>query len=505
MSNKFSYIILLLIISLVLMSNLMSFSHGHSWGDDFSAYIDQARAVASGNFDELLFIHKYRFENTPPNSATPYLYPWGFPILLSPIIHIFGLNINAMKIYVYFFFLASLIITFLLFKDRLKNIDNLFLVAIMSFNPLFFKIKDHVLSDFPFLFFSLLSLFLIKLFAVSNKIWINKFFSYFLIGFLIFFSSEIRSIGFVLLPTLLFAQFVESKVSKNKNGLNMYNFIPYITFFIFYSIKSWIFPSSTITAFFFQGNSLQETFQLVIPHIKLFALRPSSFFLLDLEMRDLSQNFFNYHFYLYCLIMLFIILGIVFNAKKDYIFIAYGFFTLTVLVLFPNSHMQGPRYVFPILPFYLYFLFAGLSKITLPLFITDKIRCLNINSVHIVGLALIIISLFQTSHYYIAFNKRKVINGPYTADSMALFDYIKRNINKDDIIIFPKPRAMSLYTNRRSIKISKFDKLSNSPADYIVYIKKIPWWYQFQPEDLKNNYKCRFENETFILCDLKES
>jgi hypothetical protein len=385
----------------------------------------------------------------------------------------------------------------------LKNSENLLLVSIIAFNPAFYYFKNEVLSDIPFFFFSLVSLLLIKIFVVSNKVWINKYFSYFLIGFLVFFTSEIRSIGFVLIPTLLVAQFIESRASKNKSVLDLYNFIPYITFLTFYFIKSLIIPSS-ITSYFFQGHSLGQVLQLIIPHIKLFVLRPSSFFLLDVDMRNLSQNYNNFHFYLYCTVMLFIILGIIYKRKKDYIFTIHGIFTLVVLILYPYSHAQCIRYIFSILPFYLYFLFAGLSGVTLSLSITDKVKNLNINVVHLIGSVLLIMSLFQISHHYMAYNKIKVIGGPYTADSIELFDYIKKNTNKDDIINFMKPRAMSFYTNRRSIKDVEFDQLSNLSADYMAYIKIIPWWYKFNAQDLKGNFKCVFENNEFILCDLNE-
>ena len=358
MSKKQTYLILFLLIAVVFAINLISFKNGHIWGDDFAAYIDQTRAMVSGNFDELISIHKYRVENSHGSSTGPFLAPWGFPILLSPIYYVFGLDIHVMKIYVNLFFLASLIIVFLLFQDRLKNIENLLLIAIIAFNPVYFKFKDTVMSDIPFLFFSLISLFLIKQFIVSQKIWINKFFSYLFIGFIIFFTIELRYIGYVLLPTLLLVQFIESKASIKKMVLDKFTFIPYIIFFILYAIKGLIFPGSSLSAYFIQGQSLETIFQGVIKHIKFYTILPSKFFLMDINLYDIFNHNTNWvHLLFYGIVLLFVVRGILFNIKRDYIFIVYGFLTLTILIL--NPFVQNTRYILHIShSFYTFFLQA---------------------------------------------------------------------------------------------------------------------------------------------------
>ncbi|MBI5741736.1 MAG: hypothetical protein HZA16_13595 [Nitrospirae bacterium] len=218
MSRKQAYLILFIFIGVVFAVNLISFQNGHIWGDDFAAYIDQARAIVYGNFDELISVHEYRVENSP-STVGPFMAPWGFPILLSPVYYAFGLDIHVMKIFIYLFFLASLLTLYLLFRDRLRNSENLLLLALIAFNPVYFRFKDVVHPDIPFIFFTLISLFLIEQFVVSGRTWINKFFSYSILGFLIFFSVEVRSIGLALLPTLLCAQFIENKAGINKTFL----------------------------------------------------------------------------------------------------------------------------------------------------------------------------------------------------------------------------------------------------------------------------------------------
>ncbi len=94
------------------------------------------------------------------------------------------------------------------------------------------------------LFFSLLSLLLIKRFIFLKKIWINKYFSYSLIGFVLFFSYLKRPVGYVLMPTLFFARYFHScsssKSFKDFIVSEKYKFIRCVTFFMFWIINSWI-------------------------------------------------------------------------------------------------------------------------------------------------------------------------------------------------------------------------------------------------------------------------
>lgn len=506
MSNKQTYLIFFLIIVILFSIYLISFRGGHDWGDDFAAYIDQSRAIVDGNLEEIISVHKYRYENSPLTGG-PIVSPWGFAILLSPIYYVFGLDILPMKIYVSLFFIASLIVFFLLIQDRLSNIDKLLLIALIAFNRFYFIFKEVVHPDIPFLLFSLLSLFLIKEVFIFKKIWINKLFSYSFIGFLIFLSVEIRSIGYVLLPTLLVVQFIESKASIKKIVSDWFNYVPYINFFVLSAIRGLVLPSVDFSGYFFQGFTLKMILKNVFHNIKLYTLLPSKFFLLEFDMIDVfSQNNHWLLLLLYGILLLFVVYGIIVNIKKDYIFFAYVFFTLTTLIIDPS--FQGYRYYLPIFPFFIYFLFAGLLKITLPLsVISDKLRYLNINAAHALGAVFLMISLFHISHMAkqnITFNRTEGSQGPYSADSVEMFDYIKRNTDKDAVFDFKKPRAFSLYTDRKCVATHTLDQLVNSPADYFVYIKEIPWWYQTDVLDYSKNLKCIFENKTFLLCELKQ-
>jgi hypothetical protein len=509
-SNKqFTYILLFLIIISVFTINLLSFERGHNWGDDFAAYIDQAKSLVERSYQELFSANKFRFDNSTQRDTGPIFYPWGFPLLLSPVYYIFGLDIYIMKVYVNLFFLTSLIIIFFLFKDSLSNVENLLLISIIGFSKWFFEFKEGILSDVPYMFFSLLSLLLIKKIIIKREILINKYISYLLIGLSISISFNIRSNGFLLLPALVFTQFVEGRHSSKKIKdiiLDRFNIIPYIVFLLVNVLIIYLLPrggSGYLT-------SLSITnITTIVKNILYYIALPARFFpFLHLWVSYSYYTFSKFSLLFYSMMFLLVIFGMTIRFRKDYLYIFYLLINLAILIYWP--HRQGFRFIIPIFPFFLYFLFIGLSKIDLLINISEKLKPLKINMAILFGTGLLLISLAyfsQALYQSIGIKKTSVEEGPYSPESIELFDYIRKNTKEDEAIIFFKPRALHLYTGRRSLVINKYnfeiDQLSSLPANYIVFNKKRYLSSELAIEDLNNKPECVFENKAFILCKLK--
>jgi hypothetical protein len=485
-------------------------ANGHVWGDDYAAYISQAKSIVEGTIDELIAINKHRVENSTLWIG-PVVSPWGLSLLLSPIYYLFGLDIHVMKIYLVFFFLTSILAFFLLFKDTLSNAQNLLLVTVFGLNPWFFDYRDNVFSDMPYVFFSLLTLLFIKRFVMLNKIWISELTGYGLIGFFIFFSSFIRPFGFLLLPTLLCAQYFYRKGSfKDFIFSGPGKFTPYIIFITLTAISSWIFSGESIT-----GHSA-KLFNEIRPgsiffNIKYYTIVPARYFpYLFVKYNVFGLGYDKIHLIVYTVILLLVFYGMIQNRKEDYIYILYILFNIMLVIFFPP---RAPQYIMPIFPFFVYFLFAGLKGISLSFDLSGKCRFANINASYLFGIALILVSLLYVSHNAyksIIFNKTGgVIDGPYSPDSIEMFNYIKEHTGTDDAIIFHKPRAMILYTDRKSFAMDRFsftpDKAYNSDARYVAISKKKYTDFDLRMEDFQGKLKCEFENSSFYLCDLRQT
>ncbi len=508
--NKKTYTALLLIIILVFIINIMSFKNGHNWGDDFAEYISVTKSIVEGTIDEFMSAYRYRLENSTRWIGSG-IY-WGLSFLLSPIYYFFGLDIYIMKIYINLFFLLSLFIVFLLFQDKLKNLQNLLLIAIIGFNPYFFEFKDNILTDIPYLFFSLLTVFLIKRFVFLRKTWINNFISYSCIGLIMFLSYFIRPIGYVLLPTLLFAQYFQSRSSSKSIKSFMfkekYKFIPYITFFSLWFLSSLILPGDAISGHgeLILGNSISK----IIVNIKYYLIGFANFFpYFSVKYSVFGLGYDKIHLILYIVILSIVVLGVTKNVKDDYLYIFYILFNLIILIIFPG---RDKRFLMPLFPFFIYFLLQGFSRIYLSFELSKKYKFKAVNAVYIFAIGLMLVSLARVSfltYKNIIFNKTEVIEGPYSPDSIEMFNYIKENTNEDDAIIFYKPRAMFLYTDRKSFAMSHFsitpEQAFDSDAQYVAISKKKYTDYDIRFEDFLGKLDCEFENNSFFLCNLKKT
>jgi hypothetical protein len=87
---------------IVLLSALLSISllsRGHVWWDDFASYIMQAQSLLHGDTDEFMQRNAFTIrESSYP--IGPIAYPWGYPVLLAPVLYFFGVKVLALKMVV---------------------------------------------------------------------------------------------------------------------------------------------------------------------------------------------------------------------------------------------------------------------------------------------------------------------------------------------------------------------------------------------------------------------
>ena len=107
------FLILILFLSLVIGSS--SLTRGHDWGDDFASYIMQGQSILSGETDEFVEHNAFTiFESS--FQIGPVAYPWGYPLILTPMIAVKGIHALTLKVPGLFFFVGFLICFYLLRK-----------------------------------------------------------------------------------------------------------------------------------------------------------------------------------------------------------------------------------------------------------------------------------------------------------------------------------------------------------------------------------------------------
>lgn len=428
----YPYLAAIIIASGVL--GYLSILEGHFWGDDFALYIRQAKSIVEGATTDCFIKNSFIVANSS-YPVGPNLYPWGFPLLLSPVYYAFGLDIFAMKLYMLLFFLLSLFATFLVFREKLSMITLLLLVAIFAFNPVFITFHNNVLSDMPFHFFALISIYLISRFAIEGRFFINRSVSFIMLGFFIFYSYFIRSNGVALLGSLLAIQaFAVFSARRNLKAYLKVNWTGLLPFAVFVALL-WVFAALLPEGSLSHTSHFWVTPELLLNNLKYYFFIFADFFG-KYQPGILSK-----------VTVFFALTGMIKAWRRDGLFIIYSALTLLIFIIWP--YKQGIRFIFSILPFYIYFCFVGLravfGAVSKKLLKADYGETISQGA----GLGLAALFLVQsfTNAYLFTGVRNFVIDGPFRPASQEMLSFVRDHTDEKEVMVFFKPRALSLLTN----------------------------------------------------------
>ena len=120
---------------------------GHTTGDDFALYLRQATSLFNGNMAQVISDNLLLAKNSV--GVTPGMYPWGYPLLLSPVVRQFGLDYERLKLVD----VAALCVWLVLFhgivRRRAGRIVALALTAVFATAPVYLLHTDQLLTELP--------------------------------------------------------------------------------------------------------------------------------------------------------------------------------------------------------------------------------------------------------------------------------------------------------------------------------------------------------------------
>ena len=455
------YTLLSLIILVSLIIGACTLTRGHLWGDDFAWYIVQAKSLLNGTTDE--FMEQSAFTNGESTTHVgPLAYPWGYPLILLPVYALKGISPLALKLPALFFFAGFLVILYFLMSMRLTQAESLLVVSLFAFNPLFIQFLDQILSDIPFLFFSTLSLLLLMR---EDK---HGVLHYVLIGASIFLTTLLRVTGVLLLGCFLIVEFFRL-VNNRKDratGIEIIRGVVIVcsTFTALWIANFLLFPSG--------GESYLSQYTGLIETAKAFV--PAYFHVFSLFFGETQVWTYLYYF-----VLIFFLIGAWVRGKHEPIFILFFVFWIAVHITYP--YWQGPRYVFPLLPIFIYFVFWGMR------FSISKLPggYRLIGQRVFLGFWVLIAGIFlveSITNAYVNLQNDRAINGPFDPFSLEVYDYIKEKTPPDSVVIFFKPRVMVMMTEHPTIMSTECDRMLK--GDYLVLSRKVGENQQITPEEI---------------------
>jgi 4-amino-4-deoxy-L-arabinose transferase-like glycosyltransferase len=395
---------------------------GHNWGDDFSMYIHHAKNIVEGiKYGETGYLFEPHFATIGPKT-----YPPVFPLLLVPVYKYFGLNLTAMKLEVIFFFMLSLLVLYLLFKDELPFHYSIALVTIIGFSPIFWYYKDQVLSEIHFMFFTYLSLLTIKRLHQANNCKYQENINALIIASAIYLSYGTRTIGIILLPSLLVYDLIKFKRPS---------MLAIKTSFLFLigMLLQNIFLHSD-TEYFFTFKNFSWNIDNILQGIgnlgQVLGFIPT-------KMNNVIASITSP--------VIFAVLALygLYTKAKNNITCTEIFLAIYVIALIPWIIViqgRGLRYFVPVVPLGMFYILRG--------FLSFNLRRSTIKEV----MFIIFFGAVLISYVYVyAYTNYGSINpGITNAHSRAFFDYIKNNTGPDAVFIFKKPRVLALLTERKA-------------------------------------------------------
>src|SRR5512147_2406256 len=89
------FLIIILLLSFAIGSSVLT--RGHEWGDDWASYVMQSKSILSGKASE--FVERNTFTIFESSfQLGPVAYPWGYPLILTPVIALKGVHALALKL-----------------------------------------------------------------------------------------------------------------------------------------------------------------------------------------------------------------------------------------------------------------------------------------------------------------------------------------------------------------------------------------------------------------------
>lgn len=181
---------------------------GQDWGDDFALYVSHARNLAEGRaYDDTGYLYNPAYPVYSPRT-----YPPVFPLLLAPVYRLAGLNLEIMKVEQVIFLVLMLAVVARRVRTELPPAYAAGLVFLLGLSPFLWLYKDRIMSEVPYLLFSMLALHLLD--GERERPLVRRLARAVLAGLVIYLACGTRAVGIVLLPCAVLTDIVADGVRR---------------------------------------------------------------------------------------------------------------------------------------------------------------------------------------------------------------------------------------------------------------------------------------------------
>ena len=251
-----------------------------------------------------------------------------------------------------------------------------------------------------------------------------------------------------------------------------------ITTLIFFSLTlaaGWIFPNG-------QGSYFE--------HYSLF-FSPARLWENTLYYLALPGVLFTPFPGVFPLMVFFFFVGVLRFWREERVALAYILLTLALFITWPER--QGLRFLYPILPLWLILAARGLETLS------ERWKALAPAWFGALATLALFASLSLTGGQFF---QRQDINGPFDEYSQPMFAFVREQTAPQSVVIFFKPRLMTLLAERKSLLLTNCARLG--AGDYLVLHKKGESNAQIDPQQAETcnpavKLGLVFDNRRFLI------
>jgi hypothetical protein len=196
--------------ALVLGFHLLTLQGGVGWFGDSYQYLLHAENIAEGRpYASTGYIHN------PERYVAPVAYPAGFPLLLAPVLALFGASAQAILVLMTLVLVSAVVGLAYLFRHELPPRHVYGLVIVIGLQPYLWQLKHEPLSDLPFLTGVVLSLLWYEGSVKAERAGAGPSWRWGLFGVLAgvaaTYAIGTRPLGVLLVPSFLVYDFVRAR------------------------------------------------------------------------------------------------------------------------------------------------------------------------------------------------------------------------------------------------------------------------------------------------------
>lgn len=399
----------------------------HGWGDDFAQYIHQAK-----NFTEGISPAETGHILNEKGIIGPAAYPMGFPILLAPVYALWGNNMLIFQYYMTGLLIALGLVCYRFFS-RFTSVWLAWGGCLwFVYHPWVLAFKADILSEIPY------TLFLLA--AVSGWLYGNGRYKAVKIGLLAGFALLIRPMGVVFLGAIMAEAVINSFGDIRKKPAERHwkmmlanvGLTVLVALGVYFLVEKILFPMPS------EGSYIS----LIKAH------SPTKYFFKHLVQYGKSLEEFVFpagnNFFSVCLVsmaVLFLLGGLILKLRTFPLPFLIVVVHIVMLGIYP--YFQGARFLFPILPMFLFYILAGVE------WLTNKTGVKKY--VGPVGFAVLL--FFYVPDVVAVYHKTlpPITSGPQQKVALETFVYIRDELPPNARILFHKPRALALYSGKTSM------------------------------------------------------